>query len=348
MERPDAVRSKPVPILRSLAGGLLMGLANLVPGISGGTMILVVGLYDEFVGSLAEVSRLRFTRRNVVFLVLVAGAAFVAIAVFAGTLSQAVSRYPTPMYSLFIGLTLGGAPLLIGLLRQRARLERLGNSTGDHVEGRNRQAVRRPNLPVVLGTLLGFFAMVLLAMAREEPSASAREGPAPDAVDRMGGSTIGSRECADLQAGQRMELSAMALDFTAGALGMSAMVLPGVSGAYVLLLLGRYEPILAAVSAAKDYAASFGREGSPSSFLGVLVPVGVGAGCSLVLLSNLLKWLLRRYWKLTHGVLLGILLGAVVGIWPFHPGSEPPDYLLGAGMALAGFAMTTGLSRLRR
>ena len=53
---------------RTFLGGVLMGLANLVPGISGGTMILAVGLYDAFIGAVADVSRLRITRRSVTFL----------------------------------------------------------------------------------------------------------------------------------------------------------------------------------------------------------------------------------------------------------------------------------------
>ena len=65
----------PLPVARSLIGGALMGLANLVPGVSGGTMILVMGLYDAFISSIADVTRLRRTRRNALVLVLVGRAA---------------------------------------------------------------------------------------------------------------------------------------------------------------------------------------------------------------------------------------------------------------------------------
>ena len=64
-----------LPVVRSVAGGFLMGLANLVPGVSGGTMIVVTGLYDEFITSIADVTRLRFSRRNVTFLAIVGAAA---------------------------------------------------------------------------------------------------------------------------------------------------------------------------------------------------------------------------------------------------------------------------------
>ncbi|MFQ5495640.1 MAG: undecaprenyl phosphate translocase family protein, partial [Phycisphaerae bacterium] len=113
-------RSPRPPLVRSAIGGVLMGLANLVPGVSGGTMILVVGLYDEFIAAVADVSRLRFTRRNTMFLAVVVAAAAAAIVSLAGTLGRAVEFHRAAMFSLFIGLTLGGAPSIIGRIRLRS------------------------------------------------------------------------------------------------------------------------------------------------------------------------------------------------------------------------------------
>ena len=137
-------------------------------------------------------------------------------------------------------------------------------------------------------------------------------------------------------------------DFAAGVLGMSAMVLPGISGAYMLLILGRYETILAAVSAAKSYAMSMGQEGDPMVFLRVIIPTAIGALLSIIFLSNALKWMLQRHRDATLGLLLGILLGSVVGIWPFDAASGLGDYGLGAGLAVAGFVATALLSRLSK
>lgn len=97
---------------RTLAGGVLMGLANLVPGVSGGTMILALGLYERFIGSLADLSRLRFSRRALLFLALIAVGAAFSILGFSGVAVKLVTEQRWIMYSLFIGLTLGGAPEL--------------------------------------------------------------------------------------------------------------------------------------------------------------------------------------------------------------------------------------------
>lgn len=94
-----------------------MGLANLVPGISGGTMILAVGLYDRFIGAVADVTRLRFSRSNVLFLGLVGVAMGAAIIGLSGVAVSLVSEKRWIMYSLFVGLTLGGVPELWKLCR---------------------------------------------------------------------------------------------------------------------------------------------------------------------------------------------------------------------------------------
>ena len=291
-----------LPLVRTGIAGVLMGLANLVPGVSGGTMIVVMGLYDEFITSVADVTRLRFTRRNLLFLGIVCCAAAVAIGSFAGVLSRAVTLHRSAMFSLFIGMTLGGAPLLVRMLR-------------------------RPRTAAGVGMAIGIALMLIIALTNDKP-------PNRDAIK------------ASVAEGRFVVETDYTRDVFAGALGMSAMVLPGVSGAYMLLILGRYETVLAAVSMAKTYAFTMGKEGDPSVFLRVVIPVAISALLSLVLLSNLLKWSLHRYPGFTIGALLGILLGSVVGIWPFDAYSAPADYLIGAALATAGFIATVLLSRI--
>ncbi|MFQ5495209.1 MAG: undecaprenyl phosphate translocase family protein, partial [Phycisphaerae bacterium] len=135
-------------------------------------------------------------------------------------------------------------------------------------------------------------------------------------------------------------------DVAAGALGASAMVLPGISGAYMLLILGRYEAVLMAIDLARDHATSGGTQGDAAEYLRILIPVAVGAVLAIVLLSNGLKWLLRRHEQGTCSVLLGILVGSVIGIWPFDRACRPGDYALGAALAAAGFTATLLLGRI--
>lgn len=297
---PDETR---VPVVRAGVAGVLMGLANLVPGVSGGTMILVCGLFDDFIAAVADTTRLKLSVRNATLLGIIVGAAGVAIVALSGTLSRMVTLHESAMFSLFIGLTLGGVPLLWRMI-------------GKVTPG------------VAIGALAGLGLMIAIAATRSEP-------PDKEAVR------------AAVRAGTFVIERNYGLDFLAGVLGLSAMVLPGISGAYMLLILGRYETILASISQAKRYVTSDG-EGASTEFVHVIAPTAIGAILSIVALSNLLKWLLKAHEKPTLGVLLGIVLGSVVGIWPFSGESSAQDVGLGAILAVGGFVATYALSRLTK
>ncbi|MEM9373036.1 MAG: DUF368 domain-containing protein, partial [Planctomycetota bacterium] len=107
-----------------------------------------------------------------------------------------------------------------------------------------------------------------------------------------------------------------------GAAAAGAMILPGVSGAFLLLLLGQYEPIIDAikdtVSALKDADAQ-----ELLRQMKVVIPVGVGVLIGVVGVSNLLRWLMHRFERPTLGVLMGLLIAAPAGLYPFRAGVEP-------------------------
>ena len=268
---PDA--SYPALVVRGVIGGALMGLANLVPGISGGTMLLASGVYPRFVNAIAELTTLRFRPRSIVALGAIGCAAALAIVLLAGPIRALVIDHRWVMYSIFIGLTLGGAPLVWRLARP-------------------------VNASVYIAAACGFACMLAMAFI----------GP-PDAGDP------GSRNYLMLA--------------LAGLAGASAMILPGVSGAYLLLLLGQYVPILGAIDLMKTGLLGDSDAGTGRDFalvleaMHVVVPVGVGVVIGIVGVSNLIKWLLTRFEKPTLGALLGLLLGAVAGLWPFRAGVEP-------------------------
>ncbi|MEL7474286.1 MAG: DUF368 domain-containing protein, partial [Planctomycetota bacterium] len=275
----DPTANSPLPVLgaRASLGGALMGLANLVPGISGGTMLVAAGVYPAFISAIADVSRLRLKPRSMVILGLVVAAAAIAIVLLAGPVKDLVVDHRWVMYALFIGLTLGGAPAVAALARAKGA-------------------------PFWIGCLGGLLAMLALALLQ-------RAGAEGD-----GAST------------------SFAMLVLAGVAGASAMILPGVSGGYLLLILGQYVAILAAIDAGKQAvrAGDLGALMDPA--LGVYLPVGIGVVIGIVGVSNLLKILLARFERATLGALLGLLLGAVVGLYPFQQGvsPEPGDTFKGA------------------
>ena len=91
-------------LARGAMGGALMGLANLVPGISGGTMLVAAGIYTRFVDAISDATRFRLTLSSIVLLGVVVLAAVVAIGALAGVIAQALIDFRWGMYSLIIGL----------------------------------------------------------------------------------------------------------------------------------------------------------------------------------------------------------------------------------------------------
>jgi putative membrane protein len=279
-QRAERIPHPGLLVLRGAVGGTLMGLANLVPGISGGTMLLAAGVYPAFISGIAEVTTLRFRPRSLLLLGTVAATAALGILFLAGTVKELVQEHRWVMYSLFIGLTLGGLPLI--------------------------WRMARPASPAVFAAAVATFGlMVWMALAG-------------DGVTRAA------------------ERSVVLLSLS-GLAASSAMILPGVSGGYLLLLLGQYEPILGTIDQLKrgllgDAATGAGPDlALVLDAMVVVIPLGVGIALGVVGVSNLLRWLLHRYEKATLGALLGLLLGAVVGLWPFQEGRapEPGDLVKG-------------------
>ena len=116
------------------------------------------------------------------------------------------------------------------------------------------------------------------------------------------------------------------------------MILPGISGGYLLLILGQYLTILGAIDQAKVALGSGPDWLLLTEAMHVFVPVGIGVIAGIVLISNLVKLLLARYEKATLGILLGLLLGAVLGLWPFQQGVAPEP-----GVVIKGREMTAAL-----
>ncbi len=134
-------------------------------------------------------------------------------------------------------------------------------------------------------------------------------------------------------------------DVIGGTLAMSAMVLPGISGAHMLLVLGRYEHVTGAISLLKTGLLD-GDGDALKTAMAILVPVGIAAVLSLVVLSNALKWCLAHHPRIMGGGLLGVLWGSTLAIWPFDTTSTSGDYTIGFVAFLAGFGVVYALTLL--
>jgi putative membrane protein len=234
--------------------GLAMGAADIVPGVSGGTVALITGIYPRLLHSLRSVdlSFLRLLLRGDIggawrhidgnFLSALLLGIVTSIFSLAQLLSWLLTHYPEPLWAGFFGLILASALLL---LRQ----------------------VPHWHLRQCSALLVGVAIALTVGLA-----------PHAEFVGGMTGV------------------------FLAGFIAICAMILPGISGSFILVLLGMYGAVLTAV---KELDFLF------------LVIFASGAGCGLMVFSRLLDWLLSRYRAATVALLTGFLFGSLVVVWPW-------------------------------
>lgn len=251
--------------LNHIAGGILMGLANLVPGISGGTMLLAAGVYRSLIEAVGELCRFNITRKSLLTIILIALPAACTIVSMAGFVSDLVTDHRPLAYATFIGLTLGGVPVLKRQIPFWTRRTRVG-------------------------VVLGIAAMGGLAM-----------------LENTGGLTA---------------TSGYTMVILAGALGGASMILPGLSGGFVLLILGQYVVILNAIDGLKE-GLKVGAWSAITPALQTLLPFGGGFIIGIAITALAMRMLLNKHQTTTLSVLLGLLLGAVLGLWPFRMGIPP-------------------------
>jgi len=271
-----------------------MGTADVIPGVSGGTMALILGIYRELIASLGAITarptlRALAAGRLVEAWRRIGGPFLLALALGIGTAVLALSNVvvaaldaaQSTVFALFFGLILASVVTVV------RRIPRWGIGSG---------------LAMALGTAFGVWLVGLT------PTTTPTSAPF------------------------------LALS---GALAICALVLPGISGAFILVLLGKYGYVLGAIS---------------SLDLTVLIPVALGALTGLLSFTRLLSWLLRRAETATLSILAGFMLGSLRKVWPWQEGVEglgrnlaPPDP--GAAgtallVALVGAALVLTLDRI--
>jgi len=236
--------------------GAAMGTADLVPGVSGGTVALITGIYPRLLGAVTSVDAAAIRLllqgqwsglwRHVDGAFLLPLMLGIASAIFglAGTLKVLLETQPLFVWSFFCGLVLVSSLSLI------------------------RTEITRLTPTIVTMALLGVVAMLVLGL-----------GPGVSFPQHSAGF------------------------FVAGLFGICAMILPGISGSFILLLLGMYGPIITAVA---------DREAVP------LLIFAAGCGVGLLSFSRFLSFVLSRARSATLALLVGFLLGSLVILWPWQ------------------------------
>lgn len=242
--------------------GACMGAADVIPGVSGGTIAFIMGIYDEFVGSIARIDteavkmllsgRIRdfWKHINGNFLVSIICGIGLSVIALAGLMQMLLSDYPIQTWAFFFGLIVASS---IFILRGISGWK------------------LREALFLVSGAVLGVVVCTL------SPTQT------PDALWFI---------------------------FLSGAIAICAMILPGISGSFILLILGKYQYIMGVITDLVS-GVDLGRN------LLIIGVFGIGAVVGILGFSKFLHWLLARWNKETLIVLAGFIIGSLVKVWPW-------------------------------
>lgn len=234
--------------------GMAMGAADVVPGVSGGTIAFITGIYDELIDSIKSfnIHSLKFIfsgnlkkfweEVNGSFLLSLFIGIFLSVISLAKVLQELLEYSPEPLWSFFFGLIVASS-IVVGRKITKWDIVNVG--------------------ALFIGAIVAFLITSLT------PAST------PDSYWFI---------------------------FISGAIAICAMILPGVSGAFLLLMLSKYEFVLNAITSFK---------------LDVIAVFGLGAGIGLISFSNVLSWLLHKFHNATTAVLAGFMIGSLNKVWPW-------------------------------
>lgn len=286
-------------VLLSVARGFVMGAADIVPGVSGGTIALIFGIYGRLIESvragssaLGNLAKLNFSgfkqwmgRVDWLFIVPLGTGILLAVVALASILGHLLEEQAVLMAALFMGLVAGSIVVAWAMLKSHDA----------------------KYVWIAIG--VGIITFIALGL---------RGGTSEDTV------------------GQVLDPQLWAF-FLAGAIAICAMILPGISGSFILVLLGMYGPLLNAVTT--------------RDFLSLAVFV-VGTIIGLALFSQILYKALRLHHDTVIAALVGLMAGSLRILWPWPKGVESTgigapnsDVLLAMLIAAAGFAVVIIVAR---
>lgn len=281
--------------------GACMGAADVIPGVSGGTIAFITGIYDDFVGSIASINaeamRLLFKGRfkdfwkhiNGAFLLSIVLGIAISVISLAGLMQMLLSTYPIQTWAFFFGLIVASSIFII--------------------RGISGWKLREIIL-LIFGIGLGIVVCTL------SPTQT------PDGLWFI---------------------------FLSGAFAICAMILPGISGSFILLILGKYQYIMGCISDLVS-GVEIGRN------LVTLCVFLAGAVVGILSFSKFLHWLLARWNKETLIVLAGFIIGSLVKVWPWSNAEALAQADAAGGLlvgwaalfAFIGFALVTGIELIAK
>ena len=307
--------------------GIALGVANVIPGVSGGTMAVVFNVYDRIIDLISPDLKKIF--RAWKFWLPLAIGMCVGVLGFSKVITILLAKYQIPTTYFFIGLILGSIPLI--LRKMKSSQPQSENAEGTKEENTNESKKRKVLLKFafLIGLLMvlsmKFFGGDIDARKAAEKSNAMKQKtesvamePQPEKITEaitaqteqpaqaaQNGNDAFSLELSEGTLAEendgRMTVSTIALLFVAGVAAAIAMIIPGISGSFLILALGMYGTIISAV-ARLDVL--------------FLLPFALGALVGIIFGASLVRFLMEKIPSHTYAAILGLIVGSVVIIFP--------------------------------
>lgn len=233
--------------------GAIFGIANIIPGVSGGTLALTMGIYEDLITSISHF--FKQPKQSLKFIMPFALGAALSILLMSKIISLCLDKFPFPTTLFFVGLIIGGIPLLTKKIKK----------------------AKTTPLNIAL-----FILTFILVLAMNFINSGARE--------------------ISLKNPTIMMYLILAI---IGIITAATMVIPGISGSFVLMLLGYYKPIVNTISDLTNFS-------NLTHNLAILIPFGIGVLLGIILISKLLEYLFSKYEVPTYYAILGFVISSIL------------------------------------
>ena len=255
--------------------GIAISISQIVPGVSGGTIAIVLGIYDKLIHAINTI--IKDFKNQGKFLVQVGLGIVVGMFLFSSLINNLIDKFPIQIGYLFIGIILGGAPLMF-----------------------KKATVKGFTKKSLIFLVMGVIIALLLSGDGEDKSDIIRT----------------------------LTVSNFIWLFVGGIVFAISLILPGISGSFMLLILGLYETFTTAISEFNIL---------------ILLPIGIGALIGTLATARIIEYLLKKFPEGTYMMIFGFVLASVTGVFP---GVSLWESIVGVIVGIIGFIGTVKISNI--
>lgn len=244
--------------IKLILKGFIIGVANIIPGVSGGTLAITLGIYEKLISIISHF--FKNIKENIKFLIPIGIGTVLSILILSKVISYSLDKFPLPTTLLFIGLILGGLPMLFSKVKKEKQIFKFSN---------------------ILIFLITFSLITLFGFMGTGDTTANLSNPG----------FIG-----------------YILLFLVGVVAAATMIIPGISGSFMLMMLGYYKPIIDTISE----LASLKNIGHN---IMILIPFGLGIVIGIVLIAKLIELLLKKFPTKTYYGIIGFVIASITTIF---------------------------------